>query len=116
MNLTPTEAAHHLADILKRENQALKRVDYAAAVALVPAKEAALAALTRHRNVPPELTGIGRQLSDLAGENKTLLERAIVVQTRIVRIVANAIKPAPAQYGGKLARTRTIPLALSTRA
>jgi hypothetical protein len=41
------EAANRLADVLERENAALKRMDFAGAIALVPAKEAALAALAR---------------------------------------------------------------------
>jgi hypothetical protein len=39
------EAAQRLADLLAQENAALKRLDFLAAVALVPAKEATLAAL-----------------------------------------------------------------------
>ena len=43
-----TSAAERLAEILGRENAALKRLDYAAAVALVADKEAALAELAAH--------------------------------------------------------------------
>ena len=40
-------AAQRLADLLAQENAALKRLDFLAAVALVPAKEAALAELEK---------------------------------------------------------------------
>jgi hypothetical protein len=91
---------------------------------LVPAKEAALAELTkqpRTPKLPPLLVAQGRLLCGLATENQTLLERAIEVQTRIVRIVARACAPSPAltRYGGHGERTprhRTVALALSTRA
>jgi hypothetical protein len=117
-------AAQRLADLLTQENAALKRLDFAAAVALVPAKEAALAELTRQpavRAPPPELAAQGRLLGGLASENQTLLERAIAVQTRVVRIVARACAPPPAmtRYGGHGGRPplhRTAALALSTRA
>jgi hypothetical protein len=118
------EAAQHLADLLTRENDALKRLDFASAVALVPAKEAALADLTKQPKVPalpPPLIALGTLLGRLATENQTLLERAVAVQTRIVRIVARACTPPPAttRYGGRSGRTpprQTAALALFTRA
>jgi hypothetical protein len=50
-----------------------------------------------------------------------LLERAIAVQTRIVRIVARAAAPPPAAlryggHGGRVPSNRATALALSTRA
>jgi hypothetical protein len=118
------DVAQRLADVLARENDALKHMDFAAAVALVPAKEAALADLTkqpRMHTIPPPLTRLGQRLGDLATENQLLRERAIAVQTRIVRIVARAGAPPPAvvRYGGPGGRApsiRTAGLALSTRA
>lgn len=117
-------AAQRMADVLTQENDALKRMDFSSAVALVPAKEAALADLTKHkveRVLPPPLAVLGRRLSGLAAENQALLERAIAVQTRIVRIVARACAPPPAvtPYGRQCGRTpsnRATALALSTRA
>ena len=47
MSDDPLQAAQRLADLLAQENEALKRLDFPAAVALVPAKEAALAELTK---------------------------------------------------------------------
>ena len=117
-------AARHLADVLTQENDALRRMDFPAAVALVPAKEAALAELTRHPEptaVPPPLAAQARRLAGLATENQTLLERAIAVQTRIVQIVARACAPPPAVaryggHGGRIPSNRAGALALSTRA
>jgi hypothetical protein len=117
-------AAQRLADLLTQENDALRRLDFTAAVAVVPAKEAALAELTkqpRPNAPPPPLVALGQRLGGLAAENQALLERAIVVQTRIVRIVARAYAPSPAtnRYGGHNRHTpahRTTALALSTRA
>ena len=116
-------AAQRLADVLAQENDALKRMDLVAAAALSQAKEAALAELTRQPAVlppPSSLQGLGQLLAKLVGENQLLLERAIAVQTRVVRIVARACAPPPAaRYGSRTSRApsqRTGALALSTRA
>jgi hypothetical protein len=148
------QAVRRLAELLSEENDALKRLDFTAAVALVPAKEAALAELARtplpatpgaatpraatpgeatpRAAIPgaaipgaailaPPLVALGRRLSGLATENQILLERAVEVQTRIVRIIAKAgaLPPAVTQYGAHNPRARshrTNALALSTRA
>jgi hypothetical protein len=92
-------AAAALADVLARENAALQRLDFPAAVALLAGKEAALANLTalgeamQHQPLPAEAAPLGRQLHALARENRALLERAITVQTRIVGIIARAARP-----------------------
>ncbi|MEA2739107.1 MAG: hypothetical protein QOH05_2414 [Acetobacteraceae bacterium] len=118
------EAAQRLVDVLLRENDALKRLDFTAAVALASAKEAALANMTNQpkpSSPPPPWVALGQRLGALATENQLLLERAIAVQTRIVRIVARACVPPPAatRYGGVTGRApshRAAALALSTRA
>lgn len=118
------DAAHRLATLLAQENDALKQMDFPAAVALVPAKEAALADLTkqpRMETIPPPLAMLGQRLGGLANENQLLLERAIAVQTRVVRIVARACAPPPAavrygSHGGRAPSNRAAALALSTRA
>ena len=123
MNNEFLHVARHLADVLTQENEALERLDFAAAVALTPAKEAALAGLTQlppQQKLSPPLLTVGRRLAALAAENHVLLERAIAVQTRIVRIVARACAPPPeAQSGGRGGQTPArgaTALALSTRA
>ncbi len=118
------DAAQRLTTVLAQENDALKRLDFPAAVALVAAKEAALADMTKQPRLPvlpPALVTLGQRLAALAGENQVLLERAIAVQTRIVRIIARAGVPPPAvtRYGSRVGRTpssRTGAMALSTRA
>jgi hypothetical protein len=117
-------AAQRLADVLAQENDALKRMDLVAAVALSQAKQAALEELTKHPAAlapPLSLQTLGQALAKLANENQLLLERAIAVQTRVVRIVARACAPPPAaaRYGSRNSRitsSRTAALALSTRA
>jgi hypothetical protein len=113
-------AAQRLVGLLEQENAALKRHDFPAAVALLAAKEAALADLTKPPQLPTIRTVLTQRLDELATENQLLLERAIAVQTRIVRIVARAYAPRPAltQYnghGGRTAPARATALALSTR-
>jgi hypothetical protein len=124
MNDERSEAVQRLTDLLAQENQALKRLDFTAAVALLAAKEAALADLARPSLLPMASTKMAQRLSDLASENQILLERAIAVQTRVVRIVARACAPAPAAtpyngHGGRRGErapsARTSALALSTR-
>jgi hypothetical protein len=115
------EAAQRLADVLAEENEALKRLDFAAAVALVPAKEVALAELTQPPAPPLKRTALEQRLGGLAAENQVLLERAIAVQTRIVRIVARAYAPPAAVtryngYGGRSLSACVAALAVSTRA
>jgi hypothetical protein len=118
-------AAECLADLLARENEALRLLDFAAAAALLPAKERALLELTRQPRMavtatPPAVAG-QRRLIELAKENQALLERAIAVQTRVIRIVARARSddPAVARYGlhaTPIPSNRATAMAVSTRA
>jgi hypothetical protein len=115
------DAAGRLADVLAQENAALRRVDYATAVALVPDKEAALAALSAHRVPSGFPTALARRLRDLATDNQQQLALAITVQTRVVQIVARAYAPPKAEgryaaRAGRSAPYRATALALSTRA
>jgi hypothetical protein len=117
-------AAQRLADVLARENDALKHQDFSLAAALVPAKDAALADCMKLPKMPvpaPRLALLGQRLGELAAENQILLERAIAVQTRLIRIVARALAPPPAltRYNGYNARApsnRATAVAISTRA
>jgi hypothetical protein len=115
------KAIQRLTDVLTEENAALKRLDFSAAVALVGAKEAALADLTAPPAVAVSRTTLAQRLVTLAAENQILLERAISVQTRVVRIIARAATPPPAAtryngYGRPPNAQRAGALALSTRA
>jgi hypothetical protein len=118
-------AARRLSEVLDRENTALKAMDIRRATALLPEKSAAIADLTASGEAPGtadparDLAGIARRLEGLAAENRRLLERAIVVQQRVIGIVARAAASAaraPA-YGahGRMERV-TRPLAFSARA
>ncbi len=111
------DPAIRLAEVLSQENEALARVDYSAAVALVPAKEAALTALAQGTPPPPAQL---RRLSELANANRDLLERAIAVQTDVVRMVTRACAASTtmAHYdrnGAASPRSRTEAFAFSAR-
>jgi hypothetical protein len=114
-------AAQQLADVLTRENEALKRTDYAAAVALTSDKETALAALSQQAAPSAIPNGLAARIRNLARENQDLLALAITVQTRVVQIVARAHTPPKAEgsYGSHAGRPlprRAAAMALSTRA
>jgi hypothetical protein len=101
--------ASRLIAVLQQENAALSRIDYPAAAALVLEKQAALAAWI------PDRASAAHILS-LARENHALLERAIAVQARVIRIVAGAAAPRAGQveYGGRQSR-RSPAFAISAR-
>jgi hypothetical protein len=94
-------AANTLADVLARENAALTRLDFLAAVALGPSKEAALLRVTEWCSAMPTpdrsapMLALGRAIMTLVAENRRLLERAISIQTRIVGIIVQAAAPPP---------------------
>jgi hypothetical protein len=125
MSSTALDAANRVAEVLAQENAALQRMDLPAAVALVPAKEAALADLARETPLPssalsPTVLALGRRLADLAEENRILLERAIGVQARIVQMIARAGTPTQetAHYRHPADRRkpyRSLAVAMSTR-
>jgi hypothetical protein len=115
------KATQRLADLLAEENLALKRLDFSAAVALIGQKESALADLTAPPAVLLPPTALAQRLLTLAAENQTLLEHAIMVQTRVVRIIARSAAPTPAAtryngYGRPPNTHRAEALAVSTRA
>lgn len=122
MTMEPAKAAQNLADILAVENDALKRMNFVDAAALVPAKEAALAQLEQQSDpsTPLPAAEVMQRIGELAAENQALLERAIAVQTRVIRIVARAYTPAGTprygDHGAPLMPQRPAALALSKRA
>ncbi len=119
-------AAATLAEVLARENAALQRLDFSAAVALVADKEAALASLiaqgeaTPQQALPAEAASLARHVQALGEENRALLERAITVQTRVVGIIARSARPPAVQSyapnGQHSQPRRAAAMALSARA
>jgi hypothetical protein len=117
-------AALNLADILDRENVALKAMDLRRAVGLLPEKSAAIADLMATGEAAlsppnPGLADVARRVGSLALENRQLLERAIVAQQRVIGIVVRAVASVavgPGYGASGRSETATLPLALSTRA
>jgi hypothetical protein len=124
------QSATALAETLAEENRALGSLEFARAATLVDAKERAsafIAAQAREASAPPEmrtrrqvLEAALARLRDLAAENKRLLERAIIVQGRVIGSIVEALRKTPIapRYGasGALAGATTRPMALSARA
>ena len=125
MNDQPLAAASALADLLARENAALEALDVPAATALLPAKREATDAVLRTRPalaaLPPDRWPAAREtlarLDAEAARNRELLGRAIRVQGRVVELLARAVPPRRATYGGVAARAaHAPPVAVSLRA
>lgn len=100
-------AAARLVQVLKAENAALLALDAPAAAALLEEKLAAargLAEASAQRPAArqtPESAGLALQLRDLAEENRRLLEHAILVQSRVLDMVARAARHGAAQSSGR---------------
>jgi hypothetical protein len=123
-------AAQRLMEALRAENEALARLDLAAAGVLAGAKRqaadafaAAYAAASRigTRAEGPERARaeeIALGLRDLTAENRRLLERAIELQSRVIETIAGAARPAgPGTYGarGRLRDGRAGPVSIVAR-
>ena len=120
------QAASALAELLCEENAALDRLDFSGAAAVLPRKLRAVQALA----APPPVSegeSISRELrtrlTTLAGENRRLLERAILVQGRVIGCIARAVPRAMAgnaraygRDGGLAQPRRPEAVALSARA
>lgn len=110
-----------LCGLLAAENDLLRSLDFAATARLLPAKQAAADALGQAASAPAEaLAPAVAALRALAEENRTLLERAMLVQGRVIELIARAAcsaDPAPryARSGAYAAR-RDTGFALSARA
>ncbi len=99
MNRTLITAAVALARTLTEENDALRRLDIARAVALFARKEAEtrrfVAAQPELHALPPDQLSLARQiaarLADAGDENKRLLERAIAVQGQVIATLLRAL-------------------------
>ena len=108
------DAAEQLADALTAENVALEAMDFPAAAALLDRKAAAAAAFTTAQSAAgaagkaggatatallERAQELGRSLEALARANRTLLERAMIVQGRVIGIVAGAARQATPMPG-----------------
>jgi hypothetical protein len=92
-------SAERFTEILSAENAALTALDFSGTGALMSAKEDALKAMTVALSLPDgpvdaslrqRIEAFDEQLSRLMDENRRLLERALVVQTRVVGVIARA--------------------------
>lgn len=112
MNTPVIDAAMRLADILGRENAALRAMDMPAATALLVDKAQALAAFTAagdaDARVPeasrPTAETLAGNLRALVMENRRLLDIALHVQGRVLGLIARAAAQqtghAAPRYGG----------------
>lgn len=109
---TLLQAAQRLADALEQENAALLARDVAGAEALFEQKQraadgfAAAQAAVRAPLPPAQraaLRPVALRLGTLGQQNRALLERAILVQQRVLGIIARAARtpPAAAGYGAR---------------
>lgn len=105
-------AAERLASILTRENAALASLDFGTVGTFIDEKRSALEALgallTDRAALPPETRSpadlaLAERLQILAAANKHLLEQAMVVQNRIMAVLAEAARHAqlPKTYGAR---------------
>jgi hypothetical protein len=100
-------AAARLIQVLAAENAALLGLDIPAAAALLDEKLAAARGLAAASVVrpavrqTPEAAGLALQLRDLAQQNRLLLENAIVVQGRVLDMVARAARQGVARAAGR---------------
>lgn len=113
MGTAMLSAAAWLSRVLAAENAALLALDIPAAAALLQEKLAAahglsVAAAEAGRSPArpssrgtPEAAGLALQLRDLAEENRRLLERAVLVQGRVLDMVARAASRNAAQATGR---------------
>ncbi|HVY17289.1 MAG TPA: hypothetical protein VHB27_18850 [Rhodopila sp.] len=89
------DAAHDLEALLEEENARLHAGDFVTAAGFAARKEALMATLNHATlGMPaifnnPDFQAIGRRLSRLVEDNRKLLEIAMQVQLRLVRLVAS---------------------------
>ena len=99
-------AAARLTHVLAAENAALLVLDIPAAAALLDEKLAAARGLAQASAARPatrhaDEAGLALRLRDLGQQNRALLEHAIVVQGRVLDMVARAARQGVAQAGGR---------------
>jgi hypothetical protein len=118
------QVARRLADLLERENTALRVMDLPRAATSLSEKAAAMAELAAFGDASvgpsdPALVAAAQRLDVLAMENRQLLVRAIAAQQRVIGMVVRAAAGAIADpcYETRGRRPRlTGAMALSTRA
>jgi hypothetical protein len=121
MNTNLGEAAQHLADTLTLENAALAALDLKRAGAMLAGKQRAVTAFTTAlagTSLDEDSRPMATRLRALTDENKTLLERAIAAQGRVMAVFAQAVARPPG-YGGPCGRPsaeRPVPFALAAQA
>jgi hypothetical protein len=127
MTRTVIDAADQLSELLERENAALERMDITAATAMLADKQQAIAALVASQCEPvgddeADRRARTQRLGALAAANRQLLERAIIVQDRVLGMIASALPQATGRDGGYGAGGRNLtphalpPMALSAQA
>ena len=101
-------AVQRLCDVLEAENAALAGLEFRRVGLFQHDKEAAMAALNSlaAATTDPTIAAdrlLGNRLRQLAAENRRLLEQAILVQRRIMAVLAEAARTAqsPVGYGSK---------------
>ena len=120
-------ATNLLADTLEEENAALVALDLPRAGALLAQKQRVVAGFLAAHDAPlipaqrAAFEPLARRLQALSVENRTLLERAIVAQSRVIGVIARAATPevAPTAYSARGAQghtTRPAAFALSSQA
>jgi hypothetical protein len=126
-------AAARLADILARENAALADLDFRRATTLLAEKEAAAAAFSSAHAAAKlakldhaqrrALEAAAGRLRSVGQENRRLLERAIVVQGRVLGSIAKAVARAAPRVqasayaaNGMRPESRRLPVMFSARA
>lgn len=120
------EAGLALANLLAEENRLLEVVDYAAAGALAPMKQQAVHRFAAAHEAARNITAAGaeanalRRLSErletLAANNRTLLERALSAQARLIECIAAAARPAGPGYAAPPRSDRPVAFTLNARA
>ncbi|HXA22235.1 MAG TPA: hypothetical protein VNW90_08040 [Acetobacteraceae bacterium] len=98
-------AARLLADTLAEENVALTALDLPRAGSMLADKQRAVTGFLtacgaeRTATLNATIAPLAQRLQSLSEENRTLLERAIAVQGRVIGIVARAAAPRVAASG-----------------
>ncbi len=117
--------AAQLEGLLETENAALSRMDIATVAALTTEKNRLVNLLREYLSNPArppslaEMSTSVRGLSRASEDNKAHLERAMLVQRRLMAIVASAARSPATSYGKSGAMTNTAssrPLAMIARA